>query len=75
MAPPLQEKAKCELEETLKAKKWFGELAYSAHAWSSSRRFLHKAAPLKKGADPPFVITNSEADPKALYAKRYGGGR
>ena len=70
MAPPLQEKAKCELEEPLQAQEWFGELAYSAHGWSSSRRFLHKAAPLKKGAHPPFVITNLEADPKALYEKR-----
>ena len=74
MAPPLPEKAKHRLEEPLQAQEWFGELAYSAHGWSSSRRVLHKAAPLKKGAHPPFVITNLEAGSRALYAKRYGGG-
>ena len=73
MAQPLQEKAKHPLDEPLKTQEFFGELAYSAHGWSSSRRVLHKAAPLKKGAHPPFVITNLEADPKALYANQYGG--
>lgn len=49
----------------------FGEFMYQAGKWARERRILAKAEHNRKGANPRFVITTLDGDPRQLYEQVY----
>jgi len=59
-------------EQTRQPARVFGEFAYrTLDSWSRARRVIAKAEHLDKGANPRFVVTTLDGDPKTLYEKVY----
>ena len=53
--------------ETGEKQKLFGEVFYGAKSWDRKRRVIVKAEHLPKGANPRYVVTNVEGQPKEIY--------
>lgn len=49
----------------------FGELQYRAGSWKRDRRIIVKAEHNAKGANPRYLVTSLNGDPRALYEKLY----
>ena len=45
--------------------RWFTEFYYGAKTWGRRRRVIAKVEHTDKGANPRFVVTNLEGEPKA----------
>jgi len=59
-------------EQTRQPARVFAEFAYrTLDSWSRPRRVIAKAEHLEKGANPRFVVTTLQGDPKGLYEKVY----
>jgi hypothetical protein len=59
-------------EQTRQPARLFKEFAYrTLDSWSRARRVIAKAEHLDKGANPRFVVTTLQDDPKMLYEKVY----
>ena len=57
-------------EQTRQPARVFAEFAYrTLDSWSRPRRVIAKAEHLEKGANPRFVVTTLQGDPKRLYEK------
>jgi hypothetical protein len=69
IAAPLAE-AHREYPPSQKAARVFADFRYQTReSWSRERRGVAKAEPLDKGANPRFVVTTLQGDPKTLYEK------
>jgi hypothetical protein len=51
--------------------RWFTDFHYGARSWDHPRRVIAKIEHTAKGANPRYVVTNLEGDPKVLYEKLY----
>ncbi len=49
----------------------FGEFFYAAGTWKKERRIIAKAEHGGQGANPRYVVTNLEGDPRQLYDSLY----
>lgn len=67
----LREKAELTYQRTQEKQRLFGEVSYAAQTWKTPRRVVVKAEHTEQGANPRFVVTNLEGDPKALYETVY----
>jgi hypothetical protein len=64
--------AKALSEQTRQPARAFAEFAYrTLDSWSRARRVIAKAEHLDKGANPRFVVTTLQGDPRTLYEKVY----
>ena len=64
--------AKTLFEEAHQPSRVFAEFAYrTLDTWSRARRVIAKAEHLDKGANPRFVVTSLEGDPRRLYEQVY----
>lgn len=59
-------------EQTGKPVRLFKDFSYQTlKSWSCSRRVIAKVEHLEKGANPRFIVTSLDGDPKELYEKLY----
>jgi len=64
--------AKTLFEQTGQPARLFKEFAYrTLDSWSRARRVIAKAEHLDKGANPRFVVTTLQGEPKRLYEEVY----
>jgi hypothetical protein len=67
----LRTQAESAYQNTQEKQRLFGEVFYAAETWNTPRRVVVKAEHTDQGANPRFVVTNLEGDPKALYETVY----
>jgi len=58
-------------KETEKKQRLFDEFQYAAKSWKHKKRIIVKAEHTLLGANPRFIVTNLEGDPKYLYEEIY----
>ena len=59
------------VEQTQEKQRLFGAFQYAAESWEHERKIIVKAEHTLLGANPRFIVTNLEGDPKDLYEKIY----
>ena len=67
----LREQAERRFHESGVKQRLFGEFRYAAGTWDTERRVIVKAEHTAGGANPRYVVTNLEGDPRALYDTVY----
>src|SRR5688572_18506573 len=67
----LRTQAELAYQNTQEKQRLFGEVSYAAQSWNTHRRVVVKAEHTHQGANPRFVVTNLEGDPKTLYETVY----
>jgi len=68
---PLMQVAKKNFEETDEKQKLFIQFSYAAKSWANEKKIIGKAEYTKDGANPRFIVTNINGDPKDLYENLY----
>lgn len=73
LSNPLHEQARLGFERAGKTQRLFGEISYAADTWKKPHRVIVKAEHNAFGANPRYVVTNFDGDPKQLYENVYCG--
>ena len=71
LSAPLQREAALHFETHATKARWFTAFYYGANTWDRRRRIIARIEHDDKGANPRYVVTNIEGDPKRLYDKLY----
>jgi Transposase DDE domain group 1 len=58
-------------QSTKEKQRLFGWLDYAAGSWDKERRVIAKAEHSAQGANPRFVVTSLEGDPREIYDEIY----
>ncbi len=71
LAAPHMAEAEAAYERSGDKQRLFAELHYGARSWGRERRIIARLEHGPKGANPRYVVTNLEADGRALYEELY----
>lgn len=67
----LVDEAEARFEQTGAKQRLFGEFRYAAGTWDTDRRVIVKAEHNKPGANPRYVVTSLDHDPRQIYDELY----